>query len=774
MPNCGLRGSRRLVASPARVAALTFAMGCVLGGAFGSAADPRSAEVEELLSEAVRASSNGDFQTSWTSHRRAWQLAFASAEAGDAMRSYCERHDCPEIRKTAWLLGKPIAELAFLTELADYCRDGESDSCDGWFARMHRLRAHLGTERRSSGQSPQDVAIRFPRMESGDARAATLVAIGGERLWALLDSGSPHTIVGRDWANLQGFDYAVVGDPYTQRLWDGVEMSKRIVVLHDVELGSATEGRTLGVAYDGAGWNFLALGMDMLLRYRAACFAWSDGTLHLGRLGPCAGGQEPFGARLDPASLHPTMAIPAPDGSTVRVGVDTGSRDNHCKQSLAEQLHGRPLAFGDHPALRASCGTEGKWPYIDENLVDGDAMTIGMETLSTFDAFGWNLDPFQMYFVPRTGSVSMGSQAETQAEGKWDALTERLERATRAVHEGDFRGAFSNLRQAHWTALSSRDASVAKNSFCARRSCPDIYRIAWLAGRSSSDLDFLGGICKDIEVDTCAQWLAYHRRGRTHLGPARRPAWNPAQDLPLIMSGESSSPRPRTVVEVAGKATGALLNTGARNSVFRRKLANMEAVDYDVVGDPYTETRRDGTERQAREVVLRNLTLGGVTEPRVLAVAHDDPDAEFELGMDILLRYPAACFALADDRLHLGRQGPCADGRAPLGARLDPKTGKPTILVPGPDGEPVTVLLDTGAQESLCKPTLADRLQGVPLRLGGHTAVEAGCAPGGDRLPDDGDAPDMVLGMDWLSRFEAFGWELAPFRLYFVPASAPP
>ena len=196
----------------------------------------------------------------------------------------------------------------------------------------------------------------------------------------------------------------------------------------------------------------------------------------------------------------------------------------------------------------------------------------------------------------------------------------------------------------------------------------------------------------------------------------------------------------------------------------------MEAVEYEFVGDPYTETRTDGTERRAREVVLRDLTLGGVTEPRVLAVAHDDPDADLELGMDILLRYPAACFALADDRLHLGRPGPCAHGRA----RLDPNTGKPTIRVPGPDGEPVTVLLDTGARESLCKPALADRLQGVPLRLGGHATVEAGCAPDGDRLPDDGDAHDMVLGMDWLSRFEAFGWELAPFRLYFVPASAPP
>lgn len=172
--------------------------------------------------------------------------------------------------------------------------------------------------------------------------------------------------------------------------------------------------------------------------------------------------------------------------------------------------------------------------------------------------------------------------------------------------------------------------------------------------------------------------------------------------------------------------------------------------------------------------MLRNLTLGGVTEPRVLAVARDDPDAEFELGIDVLLRHSAVCFALSDGRLHLGQRGPCADGRISLAARLDPNDAQPTIVVAGPGGTPIKVLLDTGARRSRCTASLAERLRGIPLRLGGHATVEADCDRNGNRLPDNGDAHDMVLGMDWLSRFEAFGWELAPFRLYFVPASAPP
>lgn len=758
---CVARSLRRLMA---------LATGCTLVATSGTAADSGQAQVEELLSEAIHASSDGDFETSWTSHRRAWQLAFASPEASDAMRTYCERHDCPEIRKTAWLLGKSSSELAFLADLADYCRDTESDSCESWFVRLHRLRAHLGSERRTPGQPSQDVEIRFPGLESRDLRPWSVVAIGGKRIWAILDSGSPHTLVGRDWANLQGFDYVVVGDPYTQRLWDGVERRSRLVVLQDVELGSAGETRMLGVAADGKGWGFLALGMDTLLRYPSACFAWSYGTLHLGHLGPCKEGLTPYGARLEPRSTHPVVLVPTTDGATIPVVVDTGSTSNHCKRSLAGRLRGQPLVFGDHPTLQAPCDPpDGKWPPVHE--ADSHAMTIGMETLSKFEAFGWKLDPFRMYFVPRTGPVVMGSDAGPQPEGSRDALEDRLAGAIRAVHEGDFRSAWTNLQTAARTALSSREAAEARNAFCARRECPDIYHIAWLAGRASSDLDFLGGICKDIKVDSCARWLAHHRRGRTHLGSTPRPASNPAQDVPMWFGGETGDPRLRIRVVVGGQPTPALLNTGAKHSGFRRLWANREAVDYDVVGDPYTETRPDGAERRAREVVLHDLALGGVAEPRVLAVARDDRDAQFELGIDVLLRYGATCFALADGRLHLGTPGPCADGRTTLGAQLSP-AGLPTILVAGPDGAPVTVLIDTGARESSCTPSLVKRLEGVPLRLGGHPTVEASCDPDDDRRLDDGDAHDMVLGMDWLSRFEAFGWELAPFRLYFVPASS--
>ena len=687
--------------------------------------------MEKLLAEAVRASSDGDFETAWTSHRRAWQIAVASREAGDAMQGFCERHDCPRIRKTAWLLGKPSSELGFL---ARDCRgrESESDACGRWFDGLHRVRAHLGPDRRAPGHPPHELGMRFIHLKSGDLRPWTVAAVGGKTVWAILDTGAPLTVMGRDWANLQGLHYAVVGDPYTQRMWDGVELRQRLVVLRDVELGSVTEERMLAAAPDGASWSFLALGMDVLLRHGSACFAWSDSTLHLGRMGPCEGGLTPFGARLDPTSMKLVMLVPATEGTSISVVVDTAARDNHCKRSLAERLRGRALAFGDHPALQAACGPDGKWPPKHED--NPHAMTIGMETLSKFEAFGWELDPFRMYFVPRRpGSVVKGFDAGAEPRRKQEVVEERLTEAVRAVGEGDFPTAWNSLRLAYWTALSSQEAADAKTAFCARRECPDIWRIAWLAGRPSSDLGFFGGICKDIEVEACSRWLALQHLGRNYLGPVRRLVSNPSQDVPMRFIGGTGDRRLRAIVEVGGKPTPALLNTGAQHSGFRRKWANIEAVDYDVVGDPYIETRPDGAERRARLVVLRNLTVGRVSEQRVLAIARDDRHAEFELGIDVLLRYGPVCFALAGRRLHLGEPGPCASGHSPLRSRLDVTSARPIILVPRGDGTTISVLVDTGAHKNRCTHSLAKHLQGRPLSLAGHEALQAACGADTDR-----------------------------------------
>ena len=738
--------------------------GCLLTVGFAASAESAEGEVGKLMAEAVRAIGEGDFGSAWKSHRRALQLAVDSPKAGRAMDEFCGSHDCPRIRSTAWLVGEPSSELGSLTA---ECRGSESGTCRKWINGLDRLRAQLGSEQRAPVDSPHDVELWFLHLESGDLRPWMVVSVAGKPVWAIVDTGAPQPFMGRAWANLHGLEYTIVGDPFTQIFWDEAAVRRRMVVLRDVEIGSATEERMLAVAHDGAEWGFFALGMDILLRHGSVCFAWAESTLYLGRLGPCEGGAAPYGARLEPSSQRPVILVPATDGTTVPVLIDTGARNNHCKRSLATRLQGGALAFGDHASLRATCGSA-RWGHIGED--HPRSMTIGMETLSRFEAFGWELDPFRMYFVPRSpGSTVKGFDAGRIPQRRQEVVEERLERAIEATVEGDFPAAWSSLRLGYWTALSSQEAADSKTAFCARRACPDIWRIAWLAGRPSSHLSFLGGVCEDITVDACSRWLALQHVGRNYLGPVRRPPSNPAQDVPMSFNEGTGDGRLRAMVEVDGITTSALLNTGARHSGFRRRWASMEGVAYEVVDDPYIETRPAGIERRAREVILRNLRVGGVVERSVRAIARDDRDAEFELGIDVLLRYDSVCFSLADRRLYLGGLGPCSGGHSPMRSGLDVASMRPIVFVPLGDGT-VSVLVDTGTRGDLCTASLAKRLDGGALRLVGDGVVEASCGQETDRRLKDDEPHDMVVGLETLYGLEAFGWELDPFRMYFVPA----
>ena len=72
--------------------------------------------------------------------------------------------------------------------------------------------------------------------------------------------------------------------------------------------------------------------------------------------------------------------------------VSTGAKSNVCKSSLV----GRKFTFGEHRLLTAGCDSNAETIFDDYR----HDLIIGMETLSEFSAWGWQLDPFRMYFVP--------------------------------------------------------------------------------------------------------------------------------------------------------------------------------------------------------------------------------------------------------------------------------------------------------------------------------------------------------------------------------------
>ena len=85
------------------------------------------------------------------------------------------------------------------------------------------------------------------------------------------------------------------------------------------------------------------------------------------------------------------------DGSPVAVLVDTGAIDTDCKEEFMARNGDRPIRFGAHPALSARCRLDSPYPILPHHPWP---LAIGMDTLLEFEAFGWELDPFRMYFVP--------------------------------------------------------------------------------------------------------------------------------------------------------------------------------------------------------------------------------------------------------------------------------------------------------------------------------------------------------------------------------------
>ena len=140
------------------------------------------------------------------------------------------------------------------------------------------------------------------------------------------------------------------------------------------------------------------LGMAFLLRYRAVCFAWDEQRLHLGTLGPCAGGVEPAEPFLR-GSLLVGFGVQASDGARFTATVDTGAWHTNCSAAFREANGGgRGFRLGTHPALGDDC-------LFDESVLYGrpelDAqISVRMNFLLRFSAFGWQRQPLRVFFVP--------------------------------------------------------------------------------------------------------------------------------------------------------------------------------------------------------------------------------------------------------------------------------------------------------------------------------------------------------------------------------------
>ena len=266
---------------------------------------------------------------------------------------------------------------------------------------------------------------------------------------------------------------------------------------------------------------------------------------------------------------------------------------------------------------------------------------------------------------------------------------------------------------------------------------------------------------------SCREW---HQREAAllHVNPVEQPALNP-QVLPMGTRTHELGAWPTVEISVAGNTTWALADSGS--SFTWLSSLDSPLVRYLDDATPLTTSSTiSNTLREALRVDSVRLGSHDLHEV-VIDLPHEQPrvDVGYVLGMNVFLRYPAVCFHWTDARLHLGETGPCTGGALVEGARL---LGNFVMVVgiPLPDGSYADALLDTGRFQTVCSETFV-RLnnEADAFRLGMHPALVAECAakePGPAVLPGNF---QILIGLDTFRRFDAFGWELNPLRVYFVP-----
>ena len=330
---------------------------------------------------------------------RAYSLAGDSNLVGLRRAAYCKRQGCPLMHDLARLLGRPRSTLGFLAEA---CPDMTDHRCQLWASSLADGARYLGDETAPPAVA-QELELRFWFAEDGDPRPWVVVEVGDKAAWAIIDTADYRLSLEETWALDAHTDFRTVDRPYHRQTSDGEYRLHADGVLHGFRMGTLELGR---VAARMVSWrdHTLWFGMNILLRYDAVCFSWPDepsgaGTLHLGELGPCRGAEAAERAFLHPRTGQPHVEV-AVDGQTrLPALVDTGAIETDCKGDFMARHGQAALSFGVHRALTTRRCAD----LYPVNPYHSYAVRIGMDTLLQFKAFGWELDPFRMYFLPRDG-----------------------------------------------------------------------------------------------------------------------------------------------------------------------------------------------------------------------------------------------------------------------------------------------------------------------------------------------------------------------------------
>ena len=382
-----------------------------------------------LLETVIEHYQRGELEPAWEAYRQFFSHPSNRNVEVEAFGNCFYRQQCPNLGTLGFILGKSEAEAG---DFGEFCPDWEASDTSDFTAqqiaearellRAFRTTALGGTcsewahatamefHSHPDHERPRPQVVPLKASTGNDARPHAEVTVLGLRVTALLDTGASTPLLNRRMAEGRGASVENIGTiPAKYATHRSMVMLARI---DSLQLGNELFQRpVVGFAdrsFTDGGESVPAelgnvLGMNLLLQYEKVCFDWIENRLHLGDIAHCAQGVSPYRSWLTGSQGIAMDAAVASHGF-VQAKIDTGAARTRCSKSFIEQNNAeRTFAFGRNPELTGTCTYNpeilfGEWN--DGEGPSGNQVLLGMDTLKKFAAFGWRLNPLEVYFTP--------------------------------------------------------------------------------------------------------------------------------------------------------------------------------------------------------------------------------------------------------------------------------------------------------------------------------------------------------------------------------------
>ena len=394
-----------------------------LGVISGAEYEEPDGRAERHLDRVIASYRVGDFEGAWQAFRAFFQDPYKNSIQQDAFVECFGYIKCPELGILGSVLGRTAEQAG---PFASFCPQGSppddpDEAATSREASLALVEAVLGSceqhaqetalllapRARSGPPRPQVLPFRPPPRDANDPRPRVGIEVLGQQALALVDTGTTISSLNRllgvgDTLASGRLQVDALAATYEMDFARLDSLTMQDVVYNDVpatlvDLTWADGGDPVPPAFGNI------VGMDVLLRHKAACFDLRGRQLHLGTLGPCAAG-----APSNQAWLHGShsiyVSVPTAKGHPLPAKLDTGSTTTFCSDAFIEANAGSKTFYIGDSAYSINCVHDAE--VLFSGLRTGQKqILIGMDALGRWDAFGWQLNPLELRLVPRRGET---------------------------------------------------------------------------------------------------------------------------------------------------------------------------------------------------------------------------------------------------------------------------------------------------------------------------------------------------------------------------------